>query len=128
MNSQTEGTECKRCDCGARCAYVVAILGAFLIVYILVRITYSYTRPEPIGEDRAAMRSKALAELRAANEEVLHNPSYVWQDPAKGIVRMPIDRAKELALKLWQHPDSARSNLIARVEKATAVAPPPSYE
>jgi len=34
----------------------------------------------------------------------------------------------ELSLKLWQNPAAARTNLIARVEKATAVTPPPSYE
>jgi hypothetical protein len=89
---------------------------------------FHYTRPAPLGEDRAAVRRKALMELRASNHDVLENPHYVWQDPAKGVVRMPIDRAVELALKLWQNPASARSNLIARVEKATAVAPPPAYE
>jgi hypothetical protein len=128
LKSQTDSTEGKSCDCGARCAYIAAVLGAFLIVAALVWITYRYTRPEPLGEDRAEVRRKALAELRAANEEILHNPGYVWQDPAKGVVRLPIDRAMELSLKLWQNPAAARSNLITRVEKATAVAPPPSYE
>ena len=33
----------------------------------------------------------------------------------------------ELSLKLWQDKDAARSNLIARVEKATA-APPKAPE
>jgi hypothetical protein len=126
LNSQPECNDCKQ-GC-ARCAYFIAVLGAFLIVGGLVWLTYRYTRPEPLGEDRAAVRRKALADLRAANEDILHNPNYVWQDPAKGVVRMPIDRAKELALKMWINPAAARTNLIARVEKATAVAPPPSYE
>jgi hypothetical protein len=30
----------------------------------------------------------------------------------------------KLALRDWQNPAAARSNLIARVEKATAVPPP----
>jgi hypothetical protein len=119
-------TECK--PCGARCAYLAAVLGAFVIVAGLVYVMYHFTRPEPLGEDRAAARRKALVELRASNEEVLHNPNYVWQDAAKGVVRMPIDRAVELSLKMWQNPAAARSNLIARVEKATFVPPPPSYE
>ncbi|MDB6023385.1 MAG: hypothetical protein JWQ04_3242 [Pedosphaera sp.] len=119
-------TECK--PCGARCAYMTAVLGAFVIVAGLVFVMYHFTRPEPLGEDRAEVRRKALKDLRASNEEVLHNPNYVWQDAAKGVVRMPIDRAVELSLKLWQNPASARSNLIAREEKATFVPPPPSYE
>ena len=116
MNSQPE---CR----SSVCAYSAAIIGSFLIVAGLVWVMLHYTRPEPLGEDRAALRRKNLAELRAANEEVLHNPNFVWQDPAKGIVRMPIDRAMELALEYWKNPAAARSNLIARVEKATAVPP-----
>ena len=122
MNAPSESKSC--CQCG----YVATILGCFLIVAGLVWVMNHYTRPAPLGTERAAERSKALAELRAANEETLNNPNYVWQDQNKGIVRMPISRAVELSLKLWQNPVAARSNLIARVEKATAVAPPPSYE
>jgi hypothetical protein len=124
LNSQPE-SECK--DCGV-CGYVAAIIGSFLIVAGLVWIMFHYTRPEPLGEDRAAVRRKALKELRASNEEILNNPNYAWQDPAKGVVRMPINRAVEMSLKLWQDPAAARSNLIARVEKATAVPPPQSFE
>jgi hypothetical protein len=101
----------------------VALLGTFLIVAVLVRVMVDYTRPAPLGEDRAAARHKNLKDLRAANADVLSNPNFVWQDQPKGIVRLPIDRAMELSLKLWQNPDAARSNLIARVEKATAVPP-----
>jgi hypothetical protein len=126
LNPQTEDKECNQC--GARCAYIVAIIGAFLIVWFLVRLTRVYTTPAPLGEDRAAIRRNALKELRAQNEEILHNPNYVWENAAKGIVRMPIDRAMEVSLKLWQDPAAGRSNLIARVEKATAVAAQPSVE
>jgi hypothetical protein len=38
-------------------------------------------------------------------------------------VRLPIAEAMKLALRDWQNPAAARSNLIARVEKATAVPP-----
>jgi hypothetical protein len=118
LNSQSE---CKN----TFCAYSVAVIGAFLIVAGLVWVMYSFTRPEPLGEDRAALRRKNLAELRAANTEILYNRNFVWQDQTKGIVRMPIDRAMELSIQLWQHPTAARSNLIDRVEKATFVPPPP---
>ena len=123
MNSETEYK-----SRGARCGYIAAVVGAFLIVAGLVWITWHYTRPQPLGEDRAALRAKTLAELRANNLEVLHNPNYVWQDAAKGVVRMPIEHAMDLTVKMWQNPAAARSNLTARVEKATFVPPPPSYE
>ena len=121
MNSTAEGNDRK-----APCGYIAAVIGSFFIVAILVWIMIHYTRPAPLGEDRANERRKALVELRAENEQVLNN--YAWQDQNKGIVRLPINRAMELALKMWQDPAAARSNMTARVEKATAVAPPPSYE
>jgi hypothetical protein len=109
----------------AVCAYSVAVIGCFLLVAGLVWVMYSYTRPEPLGEDRAAVRRKTLADVRAADAEVLNNPSYVWQDQTRGIVRLPLKSAMDLSLRLWQDPAAARSNLIARVEKAFYVPPPP---
>ena len=80
-----------------------------------------YTQPPPLGEDRVAARKKALAELRAAEASDL--TSYGWVDQSKGVVRLPINEAIQLALRDWQNPVAARSNLIARVEKATAAPP-----
>ena len=104
-------------------AYVVGILGSFLIVAALVWAMQHYTQPPPLGEDRIAVRKKALADLRAAEATELE--SYGWVDQGKGLVRLPIAEAMKLALRQWQNPAAARSNLIARVEKATAVPPPP---
>ena len=106
-------------------AYVAGILGCFLIVAALVWAMRHYTQPPPLGEDRIALRKKALAELRAAEAEGLN--TYGWLDQSKGLVRLPIAEAKKLALRDWQNPAAARSNLIARVEKATA-APPKAPE
>jgi hypothetical protein len=103
-------------------AYFVAILGSFLIVAALVWAMQRYTQPPPLGEDRVALRKKALAELRAAEASELD--TYGWVDQGKGIVRLPIKEAMKLALREWQNPAAARSNLIARVEKATALPPP----
>ena len=104
-------------------AYVVGILGSFLIVAALVWAMQHYTQPPPLGEDRIAVRKKALADLRAAEATELE--SYGWVDQGKGVVRLPIADAMKLALRQWQDPAAARSNLIARVEKAAAVPPPP---
>jgi hypothetical protein len=123
-------SELRRVKSGsALIAYSIAVIGAFLIVGGLVWVMINYTRPEPLGADRAAERKKALVELRASNIEALS--SYAWQDQSRGVVRLPVvdketggpGRSMELALKLWQDPAAARSNLIARVEKATAPAP-----
>ena len=101
--------------------YAFAVLGSFMIFSALVWAMWHYTRPAPLGEDRVAIRRKALTELRAAEAETLNN--YGWQDQAKGIVRLPIAQAVKLAEREWQNPPAARSNLIARVAKATALPP-----
>lgn len=103
-------------------AYVLAALGAFLIVGALVWAMHRYTQPPPLGEDRAEVRAKALAELRAAEVDALEHPA--WVDQTKGIVRLPIEDAVRIVERDWgQNPVAARSNLISRVEKATAKAP-----
>jgi|SRR5579859_2434417 len=123
MNDSTTGR--KECS-SAFIGYSIAILGAFLIVAGLVWAMVHYTAPPPLGADRAAERKKFLAEMRAADAEALN--SYGWLDKSKGIVRLPIEQAMKLVESKWQNPPAARSNLISRVEKATAVPPPVSYE
>ncbi len=117
MNAQSTPS----CNCRAKAAYAVAVVGAFLIVAALVWAMQHYTRPEPLNANRAAERAKALAELRAAEAESLHTIG--WIDPAKGIVRLRIEDALSLAEQEWRNPAAGRSNLIEREEKATAVAP-----
>ena len=103
-------------------AYVITVLGAFLIVAFLVWAMRHYTQPVPLGEDRAVVRAKTLAELRAGEAEALNTVG--WVDPAKGIVRLRIEDAMKWVETEWsRNPVAARSNLASRVEKATA--PPP---
>ena len=102
-------------------AYVIGVLGALLIVGALVWAMQHYTQSPPLGEDRVAARKKALADLRAAEAAELEN--YGWVDQPKGVVRLPIAEAMQFTLRDWQNPAAARSNLIARVEKATAAPP-----
>jgi hypothetical protein len=105
-------------------AYIAGVLGCFLIVAALVWAMRHYTQPAALGEDRAAVRAKALAELRAAEADALANAG--WIDQGKGLVRLPIDDAMKLVETQWgKNPSAARSNLIARVEKATYTPPPP---
>ena len=114
-----ESSHC--CNCRNWSTFIAALV-ACLIFVALVWTTKSYTQPAPaIDEARKAERAKALVELRAAEAEALHNVG--WIDQAKGVVRLPIADAMRLAEQEWQNPAAARSNLIARVEKATALPP-----
>ena len=108
-------------------AYALAVIGAFLIVGGLVWIMNNYTKPAPLGEDRADVRRKALAVVRQADGEVLNASNYVWEDQTKEIVRLPINRATELYIQMWQNPDArsqSRSNLFARAAKKFFIPPP----
>lgn len=103
------------------CLYIVAIVGAFLLMSLLVCNVIKHTATAPVGQERANERLKLSTELKAENATALEN--YDWVDQAKGIVRLPISQAMKLTVQEWQTPAAARSNLIARVEKATAKAP-----
>jgi len=100
----------------------VAFVGIFLIVAGLVWVMQYYTRPAPVNQARIAERQKYLAEIRAAEADALNH--YGWVDPAKGLVRLPINRAMELLLEEWKNPAAAHSNMAARADKA--YAPPPA--
>ena len=105
-------------------AYALAILGSFLIVAALVWAMHKYTEPAPLGANRAAERSRALAEMRAAETDALNNVG--WADQAKGIVRLRIEDAMKLVERSWQNPPAARSNLLERVAKAYPPPPKPA--
>jgi len=109
---------------GSRLAYAVAILGSFLIVAALVWAMRHYTQPAPLGAERAAVRARALAELRAAEAEALHTVG--WIDQSKGLVRLRIEDAMALVERAWQNPPAARSNLLERVAKANPPPPKPA--
>jgi uncharacterized protein YdaU (DUF1376 family) len=118
MNSETE--DC--CNCGVKTAYAAAILGAFLIVAALVWAMRHYTQVQPLNANRAAERAKAFAEMRAAETDAVNNVA--WIDQGKGVVRLRVEDAVKIVEQQWgKDPVAARKDLIARVEKATAVPP-----
>jgi hypothetical protein len=96
------------------------LVACFLFVAIVVKVKWSVPVPA-IDADRAAVRAKALAEIRAAENQALDQPGWINQD--RGLVRLPISVAMQITEREWQDPAAARSNLTARVEKATAPAP-----
>ncbi|MDX1953504.1 MAG: hypothetical protein SFY81_15120 [Verrucomicrobiota bacterium] len=101
---------------------IVAIVGTFLIMTVLLRVMVKSQREsKSVSEQRAAARREASMALRAETTQALGSYGYV--DKNRGVVRMPIERAMQLSLQSAANPAAARSNLIARVEKATAPAP-----
>jgi hypothetical protein len=104
-------------------AQLIGILGALLIIGAFGWTLYNLLQPETLGKNRAEERAKAYAELHAADEDALNNVG--WIDQSKGLVRLRIQDAMEIVERGWQNPAAARSNLIARVEKANPPPPPP---
>jgi hypothetical protein len=96
------------------------LIACFLFTAIVVKVKWSVAVPA-IDADRAAVRAKALAEIRAAENQALNHPG--WIDENRGLVRLPISIAMQITEREWQDPAAARSNLAARAEKATAPAP-----
>ena len=117
MNAGVSDSKC----CSRNFSVTAAVIIVCLIFAGLVWKMREYTTPAPLGAVRAAERAKALADLRAEEAIALNNAG--WVDPAKGVVRLPIADAVKLAEKQWQNPAQARADLIARVEKATALPP-----
>jgi len=100
--------------------YFIGIAGALLIVWILVS-SMNAKRPPATTAARGAERLKARKELDAAATALLND--YSWVDQGKGIVRVPIEHAMEMLQAQWKNPAAGRSNLLARLEKATAQPP-----
>ena len=107
---------------GTALPFGAGILGSFLIFAVLVLVLHHYTKLQPLNKDRVALRAKAFADMCGAEAAGLYSPA--WIDRVKGFLRLPIDDAMKIVVREWsKNPTTARSNLIARVEKATA---PPS--
>ena len=102
---------------GAAAGFIIA---SVIFAALAVIVKFSVSVPA-IDADRAAAISRALFEIRTNEAASLNNAG--WMDPSRGIVRLPIETAMQLAGKSWQNPAQARADLIARQEKAGAPAP-----
>ena len=107
---------------GAAAGFVIAIV-LFVAVGVLAKLAIS---APAIDADRAAERSKALAEISAAEEKALATSAVI--DSQRGIVRLPIETAVQLAAQKWQNPADARADLNSRAEKAVAPVKTESFE
>lgn len=106
---------------GAAAAALGFAVACFILAVPILGLKH-LAHPPAIDADRAAARAKALGELCGAESNALNSAG--WIDQNRGLVRLPIALALKITENEWQNPAAARSNLIARVEKATAPAPP----
>ncbi|MBI2926352.1 MAG: hypothetical protein HYY24_11705 [Verrucomicrobia bacterium] len=116
MSNATNGFEKMR-----TVAYVVAIVGTFLLMAWLVRTVQRLAGPPPVDVKRIEERKKFRAEADTTGKDALE--TYFVVDKEKGIYRIPIERALELTVQEWQDPAAARTNLVSRAEKLAE--PPP---
>jgi len=101
-------------------AAIAFIVGSVIFAVLVVAVKFLVNVPA-IDADRAALRTKALFEIRTNEMASLNKVG--WADQPRSIVRLPIKTAIQLAAQAWQNPASARADLIAREEKASAPAP-----
>jgi len=96
---------------GAACFVFVAIVAA--LVFVRTNVLYE----KPLNYERSEERLKARAEVEQTSAAILD--SYSWQDKNRGVVRLPVARAMEIASTIYQNPHTARSNIIQRLEWST---------
>jgi hypothetical protein len=99
----------------------VGFIFGSLIFIVLVVIVKLVTAVPAIDVDRGTALSSALFEIRT-NETASLN-SAAWIDRGRGIVRLPITTAEQLAAQEWRDPAQARADLIERAHRASAPAP-----
>jgi hypothetical protein len=96
------------------------LLASIVFIGLVFVVKFSVNVPD-INADRAAVRSKDLAEIRATETAALDHAG--WIDQQRGFVRLPIATAIQLTAQNGSNPAQARADLIARAEKAAAPAP-----
>lgn len=106
--------------------YGIVIALCFLLMFYIVRGMYTQNNPGRVNSARAAERVKVRNEVREKTTTALLQGGMI--DTNKGIVRLPIARAMQLTVEAYQNPEAARSNLIARAQKAAEPVAPPSFE
>lgn len=102
---------------------MAALFGAIFIVWGLNWMMRHYTEKVET-ETRAARsieRKAARVELETGVRSVVD--SYGWENKAKGIVRLPVERGMELIIAEYKDSATARNNLTNRLAIATAKPP-----
>ncbi len=83
---------------------IMLLIGVLILLLAAVIgglwLNRSSSATETEDADRAAVRTKNLAELQASDSNAL--TTYGWNDQAKGIVHIPVTKAMELVLPTLQ--------------------------
>lgn len=107
---------------GAAIGFIIVSL-----IFAVLAIGVKLSVPTPaIDADRAAERTKALAEIRAEEEKALSKAAMI--DSKRGIVRLPIETAMKVTARKWQNPAAGRDDLKSRLQKASAPVKVESFE
>lgn len=96
---------------------IIFVVACLLFTALVAWVKFSTPAPA-IDADRSVILTKALKEIRATEAASLSNPG--WVDESRGIVRLPIETALQLAVGQGQ---GIRADLIARAAKASSTAP-----
>ncbi|MDR3458821.1 MAG: hypothetical protein P4N60_15335 [Verrucomicrobiae bacterium] len=107
---------------GAAIGFVIAIV-LFVVLALAAKLL---VQVPAIDADRAELRGKALAEMRANEEKALTTTTML--DRQRGTVLLPIETAMKIAAEKWSTPGAARADLATRVDKALAPIKPVSFE
>ena len=105
---------------------VVVVLATFLLMAFLVNRMISITKPEPVGVARATERTVEGAKIRA--EGVEKSKSWGLVDQPRGIVRLPVEDAVKLTLEGYKDAAKFKTDLAARLEKASVAPPKPKND
>ena len=99
-------------------AAIAFIVGSVVFAVLTVAVKLSISVPS-VDADRDVERGQALAQMRA--NEYTNLTVVGWVDEPRGIVRLPIETALQIAEK--QGAASLRATLIWREDQASAPAP-----
>ena len=113
MNSQTANRAS-----GAAIGFIMVS-----VIFAAIVVGTKLTLPVPtLDAARAAERTKALAEIRGAENIALNSAG--WIDQQRGLVRLPIETAMQMAARKGQVPDAARADRVQRDQLRAAAATP----
>ncbi|HSY42774.1 MAG TPA: hypothetical protein VK811_02615 [Candidatus Acidoferrum sp.] len=116
MNQDQNTPDVNRAS-GAAAGFLIASL-IFIVLVVVVKLAVNVPS---IDAARADLISQTLYQMRTNEVASLSSPG--WIDHDRGIVRLPIDRAMQIAAQEWQDPAQARADLISRAQRAAAPAP-----
>ncbi|HON07228.1 MAG TPA: hypothetical protein PLW02_03905 [Verrucomicrobiota bacterium] len=94
-------------------AVIIAVLIAiFILGGILIR--FSYIKENQINYRADEERVRAKMEIENSQKQLMD--SYQFLDKRKEFVRLPISRSMEIVEEIYKNRDTARTNLLQRIE------------